>query len=342
MTRVTIKDVARRAGVSPATVSRALNGAPRVHPDSRERVERAADQLGFRPNGLARNLRRQTAEMIAALVSDIQNPHFATMVRAVEDAAYRRGKRLLLCNSDESADKQRSYIDVLARERIQGVILVAHDSAAPELGELLDLGIGVVAFDRPIRDPRADAVLADNAGGGRLATRHLCEAGHSRIAFISGPLSLHTASERVAGYLAEMDDRRLEPLVEYGDFQVDGGRAAARQVLELHPDVTALIVANNLMTLGALHALHQLRPTPSAFPALVGFDDPLWAPVVNPALTTLAQPVRRMSERAVDLLFERTEGERTAPRRETFELELRVRDSCHTTPVGAWMAEWPA
>ena len=184
MTNVTIKDVARRARVSPATVSRALNNAPSVHPENRERVLRAAQQLGFRPNGLARNLRRQQVEMIAALVSDIQNPHFAEMVRAVEDAAYKRRRRLLLCNSDENADKQRSYIEVLARERIQGAILVAHDSAAAEISELLDLGIAVVAFDRPIRDPRADAVLVDNEAGARMAARHLCEAGHTRVGFV--------------------------------------------------------------------------------------------------------------------------------------------------------------
>ena len=106
--------------------------------------------------------------------------------------------------------------------------------------------------------------------------------------------------------------------------------------------MTALIVANNLMTLGALHTLHHLQSEPRRYPALVGFDDPVWAPMINPALTTLAQPTRAMSERAVDLLFERTNGQRTEPRREVFQLELRVRDSCRTAPTGEWMAEWPA
>jgi DNA-binding LacI/PurR family transcriptional regulator len=339
---VNITDVAERAGVSPATVSRVLNGAPTVREAHRERVLRAADQLGYRPNGPARNLRRKQVEMIATLVSDIENPHFAEMVRAVEDAAYDRRRRVLLCNSDESAEKQRSYIDMLAQERIEGVILVAHDSAAAEISTLLDMGIAVVAFDRPLRDPRADAVLVDNEAGARLLTRHMIDAGHEQIAFISGPLSVYTGAERAAGYQAEMAAARLAPIVEYGDFKVDGGRLAARQVLERHPDVTALIVANNLMTLGALQTLYHVRPDVDSQPALAGFDDPFWAPLLNPALTTLAQPIREMSSRAVELLFERTSGNRTTPHRETFHFELRVRDSCRTAEKGAWMKSWPA
>ena len=319
--------------MSPATVSRVLNGVDSVKAEHRERVLQAAQELGYRPNMLARNLRRQRVQMIAALVSDIENPHFAEMVRAVEDAAYSRRCRVLLCNSDESAEKQRSYMDVLAGERVSGVILVANDPAAPEIAELLDLGIALVAFDRPIRDPRADSILIDNEGGGRDATRHLLDAGHERVAFISGPLSVYTATERLAGYQGEMEDARLEPIVSYGDFRIEGGRLATERLLKERPDVTALIVANNLMSLGALQALNAHR---GERPALVGFDDPFWAPTVEPALTTLAQPVREMSESSVDLLFERMARGRTEPRRRVFDFELRVRDSCGTAEPGAW------
>jgi LacI family transcriptional regulator len=332
--KIRITDVAGRARVSPATVSRVLNGVATVNPTSRDRVLQAARELGYRPNMLARNLRRQRLQMIAVLVSDIQNPHFAEMVRAVEDAAYSRRCRVLLCNSDESAEKQRSYIDVLAGERVSGVILVANDPAAPEIADLLDLGIAVVAFDRPIRDPRADSVLIDNEGGARRATRHLLDAGHERVAFISGPLSVYTGTERLAGYQGEMADARLEPIVEYGDFRIGGGRAATERLLAERPDVTALVVANNLMSLGALQAIRSHSTEP---PALVGLDDPFWAPTVDPALTTLVQPVRSMSDTAVDLLFERMSGDRTEPRRRVFEFELCVRDSCRTAPPGAWM-----
>jgi DNA-binding LacI/PurR family transcriptional regulator len=339
---VKITDVATRARVSPATVSRVLNGADSVGAEHRERVLRAAAELGYRPNRLARNLRRQQIDMIAALVSDIENPHFAEMVRAVEDAAYAGRRRLLLCNSDESPEKQRSYIDVLLRERVQGVILVATDAAAIEITDLLDAGIAVVAFDRPVRDPRADAILVDNERGAREGVRHLIDAGHERIGFVSGPLSVYTGSERLVGYQAEMTAARLQPLVEYGDFRVEGGRDATWRLLQRHPEITALVVANNQMSLGALYALREHRPEIHERPALVGFDDPFWAPMVEPALTTLAQPIRAMSERAVELLFERMGGERTTPRRELFEFELRVRDSCGTQPPGTWEDGWRA
>jgi DNA-binding LacI/PurR family transcriptional regulator len=316
-----------------------LNGVETVNAESRDRVLRAAHQLGYRPNMLARNLRRQRVQMLAVLVSDIQNPHFAEMVRAVEDAAYSRRCRVLLCNSDESSEKQRSYIEVLAGERVSGVILVANDPTAPEIADLLDLGIPVVAFDRPIRDPRAESVLIDNEAGARQATRHLIDAGHERVAFISGPLSVYTGTERLAGYQAEMAEARLEPIVEYGDFRIEGGRSATRRLLTERPDVTAVVVANNLMSLGALQAMRTLRSDPDARPAIVGFDDPFWAPTVEPALTTLVQPIRTMSDTAVELLFERMGGGRTSPQRRVFDFELCVRDSCRTAPPGAWMED---
>jgi DNA-binding LacI/PurR family transcriptional regulator len=333
--RVRITDVAGRAQVSPATVSRVLNGVPTVRAEHRERVLRAAEQLGYQPNMLARNLRRQRIDMLAAMVSDIENPHFAEMVRAVEDAAYSCERRVLLCNSDESPEKQRSYIEVLARERVSGLILVPTEAAAPEIAALIDQGTAVVAFDRPVRDPRADSVLIDNEAGARLATRHLLDAGHERIGFLSGPLSVYTGSERLAGYQAEMADARAEPIVAYGDFRIEGGVHAAETLLRDRPDVTAIVIANNLMALGALQAL---RPDADRGPALVAIDDPFWAPTVDPALTTLAQPIREMSDRAVELLFERMGGERSEPRREVFQFELRVRDSCGTRERGAWKA----
>ena len=185
-----IKEVAERAGVSPATVSRVLSGTPGVRPASRERVLQAVAELDYRPNRLGRNLRQQNSETLGVVVSDIENPHFTQMVRAVEDAAYGRGFRVLLCNTDEMAEKQRAYLEVLAAERVLGVILAPSDPAGEEIGRLLDLGIPVVAFDRVVGDPRADAVIVDNAEGSRRATEHLIRAGHERIGFVSGPAAI--------------------------------------------------------------------------------------------------------------------------------------------------------
>ncbi len=329
-----MKDVADRAGVSPATVSRVLNGAATVRPEYRERVLAAIEELGYRPNRLASNLRRRKAETIGVVVSDIENPHFTQMVRAVEDAAYRRGYRVLLCNTDEEPEKQRSYLEVLADERVLGVILSPSDPRGAEISRLLDLGIPVVAFDRTVEDPRADAVTVDNRGGLRLATRHLIRAGHRRIGLIGGSRSIETGAERLAGYEAAMLEAHLEPISAEGGFRIEAARAAARELLGAD-GLTALIVANNLMTIGALKALRERGARVPGDIALVAVDDPFWAELVEPPLTALAQPVRQMAESAVDLLFERIGKRRKQRRRVVFDFELRVRGSCGTKTGGA-------
>lgn len=328
--------MAKRAGVSAATVSRVLNGAPTVREQHRRRVLQAVADLGYRPNRLARSFRRQRAETIGIVVSDIENPHFTAMVRAVEDAAYRRGKRVLLCNTDESAGKQRAYLEVLATERVLGVIMSPSNPAAPEVSQLLDVGIPVVAFDRPVLDPRADSVLVANRAGSELATLHLVSAGHSRVGFVGGPTNVYTGAERLAGYEAAMRRHGLQPCSVNGRFRIEGGRAAMDHLLDAWPDLTGLVIGNNLMAIGALQALRARGVDVPGQLALVAIDDPFWSELVEPALTTLAQPLRAMSESAVELLFERMEGKRTEPRHLVFGFELRVRDSCGTAAPGSW------
>ncbi|MBX6765212.1 MAG: LacI family DNA-binding transcriptional regulator [Rubrobacteraceae bacterium] len=327
-----MRDVAERAGVSPATVSRVLSGSPSVRPDYRERVLRAAKELGYRPNLLASNLRKQKAQTIGVVVSDIENPHFTEMVRAVEDEAYRRGYRVILCNTDENPEKQRSYLEMLLAERVLGVILSPSDPEDGEIGELLDLGIPVVAFDRTVADERADAVVVDNAGGVRMATERFISFGHEQIGLISGSEKIETGSERLAGYREAILAAGLEPMVAYGGFRIEEGKEATRKLLSEERGLTALIVNNNLMTIGALGALRERGLRVPQDMALIAVDDPFWAELIEPPLTTLAQPVRRMADCAMKMMLERISGERTEPRRAVFEFELRVRGSCGTAP----------
>ncbi|HET7092912.1 MAG TPA: substrate-binding domain-containing protein, partial [Thermomicrobiales bacterium] len=261
------------------------------------------------------------------VVSDIENPHFTQMVRAVEDAAFGRGCRVLLCNTDETPDKQRVYLDMLAGERVQGVILAPSDPAGAGIGRLLDLGIPLVAFDRIVDDGRADAVIIDSAEAGRRAAEHLIALGHRRIGFIGGRPDIQTGDERRAGYAAAMAAAGLEPLVADGGFRLDGGRRAAGILLDAG-GVAALIVSNNLMTVGALQAIRERGLRIPAELALVAVDDPFWAELTDPPLTALAQPVRRMAESAVRLLFERISGGRSSPRCLVFDVELKIRRSC--------------
>lgn len=329
--RVSIRDVATLAGVSPATVSRVLNGNESVAPEHRAEVFTAVKKLRYRPNRLARNLRRQGADMIGVVVTDIENPHFAEMVRAAEDEAYRRGYRVLLCNTDESPEKQASYLEVLAGERVRGVILAPSDPAGREIGQLLDLGIPVVAFDRSVGDPRADAVLGENVRAARLATEHLLGLGRRQIGLIGGPATTETGRERRAGYEATMRAHGLEPRVADGAFRITTAATATATLLDGGP-LDALVIANNVMAIGALEMLRARGLRVPGDIAIVAFDDPFWADVVQPALTTLAQPIRLMVESAIQLLLERMAGDRTEPRRIVFDFELRVRDSSRAEP----------
>ena len=336
---LSMRDVATRAGVSAATVSRVLNGSSTVQAEYVERVTAAVSELGYRRNRLARNLRRQTAEMIGIVVSDIENPHFTQMVRAAEDAAYRRGYRLLLCNTDEEAEKQAAYLEMLAGERALGVILVPSNPAGDEIRWLLDLDIPVVAFDRSVEDPRADSVVSDGEGATRTATEHLLGAGHRRIAFLGGRTGVETAERRRAGYEQAMREAGLAPREADGDFRIEPAFAATQELLQRDGDVTALVVGNNLMAIGALRALARGgRRLPDDM-ALVAIDDPFWAELVEPPLTVLAQPVREMADAAMRLLFERLGQRREEPRHELFGFELKVRGSCgaaHPGPAGGY------
>ena len=324
--RLRIREVAKQAGVSPATVSRVLNGSANVGAAKRKKVLAAVSELGYRPNRTASNLRRQQAQMIGVVISDIENPHFTQMVRAVEDAAYRRGYRVVLCNTDEDPAKQRDYLGVLAAERVAGAIISPTEADAPEISELIDQGTCVVAYDRAVTDRRADAVLSANADGARMGARHLIACGHKKIGFISGPTNIETAAERLSGYKQTMATARLRSLVAFGDFRFEGGVRATEELLA--QNATAMLVANNLMAVGALHAIKGAGLQVASDVALVSIDDPPWAELTDPPLTTLAQPVRTMADAAVELLFGRLEGSRKRRKHQVFPFELHHRGSC--------------
>ena len=330
---VGIRDVARIAGVSPATVSRVLNGSETVADDLRRRVFDAAERAGYRPNRIARNLRRQKADMIGVIVSDIDNPHFSEAVRVIEDEAFRAGYRLLLCNSDERSDKQRSYLRMLADERVQGVILSPADAAGSGSEALLDIGIPVVAFDRVIDDARADAVVCDNEDGLRRLTEHFIWLGHKQIAYVGGRSHVETGASRLAGYLAAIRAAGLVPFTVEGEFRAERAEAAVGELLARGVRPSSIVVANNVMAIGTMRALRTAGLKIPTNVAIGAVDDPIWAELVDPPLTALAQPVRTLAETAMRLMVERIEGGRTEARRVVLPMELRIRQSSGG-PVG--------
>lgn len=302
---VTIYDVARLAQVSPATVSRVYNGA-RVATELTERVLSASEQLGYRPNRVARSLRRRAGEVIGLMISDIENPFFTALARGVEDEAQEAGRSVVLCNTDESLDKEGRYLQVMVDENVAGVIVAVASTEESDLSPLLDRSTPVVAIDRRPSKFDVDAVLVDNEHGAELATLHLLDAGYKRIGCITGPAHASTAETRVRGYLTALESRSIDldvKLVRHTNFRVDGGYQAAADLLK-KKRVDALLTMNNLMAIGALAAMRELK-TPPPDIGFVTFDEVPWAGLVTPTITAVQQPAYEIGREAARLLSSR-------------------------------------
>lgn len=330
----TIYDVARAAGVSPATVSRVFNGG-RVTAERAENVRAAAAAMGFAPNRVARSLRRQRASVIGLIIPDIANPFFTALARGVEDAALETNLSVVLCNTDEDVAKEHRYLEVAAAEQMAGVIVAAASRHRTDLSALVDRGTPVVAVDRRPRGAGVDAVMMDNRHGGEVATEHLLERGYRRIACIAGPEGTSTSDERLAGYRTVLRDHALEtgqaePPAEYvvhGDFRVEGGRAAMQQLLALPEPPDAVFVANNLMTVGALAALREAGGSEPPRTGLLSFGDVPWPELVSPSLSSVQLPSYELGFAAAGLLQERIAGSDKPLQTVVLRTALQIRDS---------------
>lgn len=345
----TITDVARAAGVSPATVSRVFNGG-RVTPERAARVRRAAAELGFEPNRVAQSLRKQRGSVIGLLIPDIENPFFTSLARGVEDAAQQTGLSVVLCNTDEDVEKERRYLGIALAEQMAGVIVAAASRTGTDLSPLAARGMPAVAVDRRPRGASVDAVLVDNQHGAEEATEHLVRARYRRIACITGPEGASTSEERLSGYRSALRDALAEgtlapgasgdPLTDYvrfADFKVGGGRSAMADLLTMDPPPDAAFVANNLMTVGALEALREAGRTPPGF-GVLSFGGVPWAALVRPSLSTVELPSYELGFTAATLLQERIAGSPKPLQTVVLRTELRVRDSTagpELTPAAA-------
>ncbi len=323
----TIYDVARRADVSAATVSRVLNGHSSVDPHLAERVRTAVAELDYRPSALARNLRRSRTSLWAVIISDVGNPFFTSLVRGVEDVAQASGYSVVLCNSDEDPDKEANYVSVALAEQVAGVIMSPSGQPAAAT-RLIDAGTPLVLIDRELPDVRADSVLVDNERGAAEATAHLIAAGYQRIACITGPRSVSTARRRLRGYqqaLVEAGGSFDDSLVRYADFRRTGGQHAMSELLGLAEPPDAVFVANNLMAVGVLECLHERGIAVPDRIGVVGFDDLPWPELVRPALTTVGQPTYELGKAAAQLLAQRINDRDREPTTSVLKTQLHVR-----------------
>lgn len=327
----TIQDVAQRAGVSIATVSRVLNGTTHVNEEVSARVRVAVKELQYQPSRAAQALRAKRSKIIGLLISDIQNPFFTALIRGVEDVAQRNGYSLILCNSDENIHKEQQYIEVLCAERVAGAIIVPASEKPSKLQLFREHSIPIVAVDRRVKDLTTDAVLTDNVHGAYEAVTHLITNGYRRIGVITGPISTTTGYERLEGYRKALKQAGIvyDPSLErVDDFKDKGGRLCAHALLDLEQPIDALFVANNLMTLGALEAIHERNLRIPDDIALVGFDEMPWAALSTISLTTVTQPVYELGSTAALRLFQRLQSSTEFTKQEIVLMPtLRVRDS---------------
>jgi len=327
---VTMRQIAKRAGVSIGTVSHVVNGTARVREPLRRRVEVAIEQLGYQPSVLARSLRRNQSPMLGVVIPDITNPFFPAVVRGIEDVAYAHSTQLVLCNADNDHRKERAYLDQLRSIRVAGMIVIP--SAASELpafaAQLRD-AVPLVCLDRPLADWTGDYIGVDNEGGAFLITRHLVQLGHRRLAMISGPLTIRNAQERLAGFKRALQAAALpEPAVELAGFDRPSGLEAARRLVQLTPRPDAIFAANDLLAVGALAALRELGLRCPEDVAVAGFDDLELAAFTHPPLTTVAQPGYDLGRCAAEALFNRLQHPESPARIVMLETALKVRSSC--------------
>ncbi|MDR7544813.1 MAG: LacI family DNA-binding transcriptional regulator [Armatimonadota bacterium] len=329
---VTIREVAQAAGVSVATVSRVVSGsAYGVRPDTRGRVLAAVARLRYQPNLVARGLKKRVTGTVGLIVPDISNPFFPAIARGIEDVASRAGMGVLLCNTYEDLAKERTYLALLDKRMVDGLIFATVGANTAHLRMLRRQGVPVVLVARAPDRVSIDAVLVDNRRGAREATEHLLRLGHRRIAFIGGPPTLPVANERLAGYQDALASAGIvaDPAVICdGGFRAEGGGAAVRELLERRTRFTAIVAANDLMAIGGMEELRRCGRRVPQDVAVVGFDDITFASLVEPRLTTVAQPKYRMGCLAMERLLELLGGGDRRPRRLVLEPRLVVRDSC--------------
>ena len=324
-------DVARESGVSVFTVSAVVNNKSHVGKKFRERVEAAIRKLNYRPNLIARSLAKQRTHTIGMIVPDIANPFFPMVVRGAEDAAQKHGYNLLLCNSDDSLDKEENAIELLLSKRVDGILLTkaAEDFRPPIRQMIKEVNIPFVLVMRTYPKLTKDAVITDDYQGAYDAVCHLARAGRRRIGLISGPLKVSNAMARWQGFHDALKAQGLpfeKDLVVEGDYRIESGFRAGHALLSHRPD--GIYVANHLMTVGLLRAAEEMGLScPEDF-GLVSFDDYPWLGVFRPRLTTVELPKHQLGSEAAELLIERIGGSRKKAVVRKLQPELRIRESC--------------
>jgi LacI family transcriptional regulator len=307
-----MKDVAREAGVSINTVSRALNGKPDVNEDTKKRILQIADRLNYVPNFLAKGLVTKNTRTIGVIVSDNANPVFARMIKGVEDYARSRGYNIILSNTDEKYEREEEAVRLLREKQVDGLVitLTPAQKKRTDILELKRSGVPFILLNRHMDDIMTDYVINDNVYGAYLAVSHLVKLGHKRVGYISGPSQISSAQERLEGYKKALFENNIEfdnSLVKESNLKMEDGYRLIKEFLELENRPTAVFTYSDLLAIGALKALKEAKLKVPKDIALVGYDDIEFSSLLEVPLTTVHQPKYRIGEEGAKIIINRIE-----------------------------------
>lgn len=327
-----IKDIAADAGVSIATVSRVLNGSQTVAAALRARVMASVQRMGYHPNMVARSLRTRKSFVLGVIIPTIANPFFTDIVQGIEHAASSAGYITTILSSDQDLAKEHRNLQVLHDRRVDGVLIAVADRQASDLSQLTNAGVPVVLVDRRLDGAQLDSVTVDTRRGAYSAVEFLVQRGYKRIGLLGGPSTVSTAADKLDGYRAALEDNGIvldQTLVLLGDYTEASGRDLGRRLLSMAHPPEAVLVANNVMTLGFFTVVREYGLRVPHELAFIGFDDRPWSSLVMPPITMVDQPTYDLGRLATETLLERIIGDGADGwKNQLLRTKLIVRSSC--------------
>ncbi|MCY9668638.1 LacI family transcriptional regulator [Paenibacillus alginolyticus] len=334
MKRSTLKEVAKLAGVSTATVSNALNETKYVSEEVKDKINKAIEELNYQPNIVAKSLRVQESRIIGVLISDVANPFFSIVVRGIEEELSKSNYSILLCNTDSSVEKERKYLEVMIGKRVDGLVVSSAGNSGDYFRSLDKTGVPIVFLNRCPEFMNSDVIMTNNIQGAYSATEHLIRHGYGKIAIITGPSSISTGKDRLIGYKRALEDYGValsDTLVKEGLFTIQSGYDKMKELMEQDSKPDAVFVSNNSMTLGAYKYLKEAGIRIPDQIAVLGYDDPDWADIVDPPITTVRQPAYQLGVHAANLMLVRINEKQVKREIMYMDTTLIIRRSCGCT-----------
>jgi LacI family transcriptional regulator len=329
--RATLKEVAKQAGFSTATVSNVLNATKYVSDEVKEQVYSVMKALNYQPNNIAKSLRIQKSRIIGLLIPEIDNPFYSSVVRGIEYELAANKYNVLLCNTDSSIEKEREYLEGLIGKRIDGLIVSSAGNTGDYFRSLESAGVPIVFLNRCPPFMNCDVIMTNNTRGAYTATEHLITHGYRKIGIITGPPSISTGKDRITGYRRALEDygiAELEPLVKEGLFDYQSGYEKMKELMEQEMKPEAVFISNNSMTLGGYKYLKEKGIRIPEEVAVIAFDDPEWAELVNPPVTSVRQQTYELGIQAAKLMTSSIKDTKTKRDIVYLDTSLIIRQSC--------------